>query len=395
MSRFGKLLRSAAAAALTAVGAPSATAQQTPATLPDAINYMPEGAVSPAGFGRAGSAAPCQPGCPPGQCYPSYQPYQCSPQQPGVPPAIPVTPSPIAEAAQIADAGPGFGSGGTAGAGSLVGLGGYLENAAPVTMFRLRSDFAYGNNRPDRAEFFYAKCGCFGTPDAKGPPLAEKKVDYQQLIPYLEVAVTNRWSVFGDIPVRFINPTVNENAAGLSDVTFGTKYAFVYNQQRVMSFWLRTVAPSGNTTRGLGQGNWRIEPGLLWLEQVNRRFQLFGQVIDSIPLDRQSDFTGNVIQYGLGGSYILAMGRWGYLAPVVEGVGWTVLSGKEANDFGAVSAVGDTIVNAKFGLRIGFGEVKPGTPYPTRSDLYVGYGRAVTGAVWYKDLLRLEYRLFF
>ena len=36
-----------------------------------------------------------------------------------------------------------------------------------------------------------------------------------------------------------------------------------------------------------------------------------------------------------------------------------------------------------------------GQPYPTRSDLYIGYGRALTGAVWYKDLLRLEYRYFF
>ena len=57
-------------------------------------------------------------------------------------------------------------------------LGGYIDNAVPVTMFRLRYESAYGNNRPDRAEFFYAKCGCFKTPDAKGPPLPETNVDY-------------------------------------------------------------------------------------------------------------------------------------------------------------------------------------------------------------------------
>jgi len=29
------------------------------------------------------------------------------------------------------------------------------------------------------------------------------------------------------------------------------------------------------------------------------------------------------------------------------------------------------------------------------SDIYVGYGRALTGDVWYRDIVRLEYRLRF
>jgi hypothetical protein len=33
--------------------------------------------------------------------------------------------------------------------------------------------------------------------------------------------------------------------------------------------------------------------------------------------------------------------------------------------------------------------------YYGNSSLYVGYGRALTGAVWYKDILRVEYRLMF
>ena len=35
-------------------------------------------------------------------------------------------------------------------------------------------------------------------------------------------------------------------------------------------------------------------------------------------------------------------------------------------------------------VRVGLGD---------SADIYVGYGRALTGEVWYKDLLRLEYRL--
>ena len=80
-------------------------------------------------------------------------------------------------------------------------------------------------------------------------------------------------------------------------------------------------------------------------------------------------------------------GLW--LTPVVEFVGWTVLGGKEqvsASPTSIKSAAGDTIVNGKFGVRAGLGE---------SADIYVGYGRALTGDVWYKDLYRVELRLHF
>src|SRR5262245_47230214 len=44
---------------------------------------------------------------------------------------------------------------------------GYIDSAIPRTTLRLRYDSASGNNRPDRAEFFYPKCGCF--PGGPGP----------------------------------------------------------------------------------------------------------------------------------------------------------------------------------------------------------------------------------
>jgi len=401
MSRFGQFIRATAAATLTAVGVAPAAAQQPAdyAPLPDVSDFLlhnqvAPGQVAPAGWGRStapGYTSACQP------C------NTCNPcgQYPGTPgyPVQPYTGTPLT--------GPG-GTGGAMGS-SAVSFGGleggagtpstiggaYIQNAAPVTMFRLRFDAGYNDNRPDRAEFFYAKCGCFGTPDAHGPPLAETKVDYQELSSYLEYAITPRFSVYGDIPVRWINPEVNANAAGLSDVSFGAKYAFIYNEHRIVSFGVRGIAPSGRSASGLGTANWWVEPGIFYLGQPTCRWQVFGEVRDQIPVAPRSDFTGNVLRYGVGTNYMIASGRWGYVAPTLEFVGWTVLSGKEAADGVAVSASGDTIVNGKFGVRIGFGAPVPGQPYPTRSDLYVGYGRALTGAVWYSDLFRLEYRFFF
>ena len=80
------------------------------------------------------------------------------------------------------------------------------------------------------------------------------------------------------------------------------------------------------------------------------------------------------------------------IAPVIECVGWTVLNGKESTENGTIlDASGDTIVNAKVGVRFGFGEIRePGALSPV--DFYIGYGRALTGEVWYKDIIRLEMR---
>ena len=120
---------------------------------------------------------------------------------------------------------------------------------------------------------------------------------------------------------------------------------------------------------------------------------MFGEVRDQIPLSPRSDFTGNVLRYGLGSSFMAVQRDWGYVAPVAEVVGWTVLSGKELADGRVLDAEGDTIVNAKLGLRFGFGKDDCSNQY--RNDIYIGYGRALTGEVWYKDVVRAEYRRFF
>ena len=72
-----------------------------------------------------------------------------------------------------------------------------------------------------------------------------------------------------------------------------------------------------------------------------------------------------------------------------ELAGWRVLSGSQtvwiAADHIADPAEGTNIVNLKMGGRLGVG----------RSSVYVGYGRGLTDAVWYKNLVRAEYRYSF
>jgi hypothetical protein len=95
-----------------------------------------------------------------------------------------------------------------------------------------------------------------------------------------------------------------------------------------------------------------------------------------------------VLRYGLGFRYDLwANGRI-RVAPTAEFVGWTVLGGKQSQlqpngDAALQGAAGVTVVNAKFGVRVDVGD---------RLGFYAGYGRAITGATWYRDVVRLEAR---
>ena len=272
--------------------------------------------------------------------------------------------------------------------------GAYLDSAIPRTQIRLRFDAAYDDNRPDRAEFFYPKCGCFMTPDSRGPALPERSVDYQDIRTYIEAAYDNRFSAFLEVPVRFLNPEVNPNTNGLGDINFGAKYAVIANCDQYATVQLRTFTPTGDPFKGLGTNHWTLEPSLLYYSALSDRLSFQAELSDYIPLGG-SDFAGNVLQYGAGLTYAAYRGPSFRVSPVVELVGWTVLSGKEANDAGqAVSASNDTIVNAKFGLRFGLGDVtQPGLL--NQSDFYIGYGRALTGEVWYKDIVRAELRLRF
>jgi hypothetical protein len=75
--------------------------------------------------------------------------------------------------------------------------------------------------------------------------------------------------------------------------------------------------------------------------------------------------------------------------PVVEGIGWTVLSGKtmlasSPDNFVVQEARNQTIVNGYLGLRVG---------YTQNVDLYLGYGRSFTGQFWARDMYRFEVRL--
>jgi len=296
--------------------------------------------------------------------------------------------------------------------GSMVG---YIDNAIIGSQVRLRFDAAFDDNEPDRAEFFYGKCGCYrglpGTgndPSAPGPPpgsgiVVPTSLNFQQLYILGEYAPVRRFSVFAEVPVRWIQaqglitPPANgpfPNEGGLSDVQAGFKLALLASSDHYVTIKFEAFFPTGDSLKGLGTNHYSVQPELLYYQRLSDRWSVETQLGDwhpiggsaGVPTTSSQGFAGDVFFYGVGPSYQLYRGERVRVAPVVELVGWSVLSGFETVPPTGIDASGTNIVNMKVGFRTSIG---------AHNSFYVGFGHSLTHEIWYKEIARAEYRYSF
>lgn len=262
----------------------------------------------------------------------------------------------------------------------------FIDSALPRNTVRLRFDNVQRFKRPTLAEYLQPKGGLPGTP---GPPLPETNVDYMDLSTYLEYAPDTWFSVFVETPFRWVNPDLNQNTSGEGDMNLGFKMGIFTEERFFTAFQLRAFLPTARNS-ALGTRHVSLEPAILASFRIADRFQLEGEVRYWTSLGG-TDFAGDILRYGLGLSYGHPGGNVIWLSPVVEVVGWTIQSGKAlavgpGGFLGIEDASGQTIINAQAGLRIGLGH---------SADIYAGYSRAITGPTWYRDLMRIEFRLLY
>ncbi|TWT96316.1 hypothetical protein [Neorhodopirellula pilleata] len=277
---------------------------------------------------------------------------------------------------------------------------GYIDSAIIRNQLRFRTDANYGSPTPYRAEFFYPKSrgpiDGVVDPFAPGPPLAETNIDFQELSLYAEsMLIDDAISGFVEVPFRLINPDLNANASGLSDINVGFRAALTQSPDRHVTFQFRTFIPTGDGEKGLGTEHVSLEPSVLFLNRFHNGTIIEGELRDIIPIGGTA-WAGNVLRYGLGVSRTWIDNETLSVAPVFETVAWSVLGGRVSKNVGQpeefVEDANTTIVNAKLGLRFSFA---PGCCHEGTRSFYLGYGRSLTGARWYSDTLRAEYRLAF
>jgi hypothetical protein len=274
---------------------------------------------------------------------------------------------------------------------------GYIADATIESQIRLRFDAGYHDDFPDRAEFFYGQCGCNGG-GAPGPSGLATDLNFQQFSVDAQYAVTDRIAVFGTLPARFIQPQSFfapaiagsfGNQSGIGDVRAGVKAALLSRDDTTLTAQVQGHFPTGDSSKGLGTNHSSLEFALLLNQKVSDRLAVESQVGDWHPISgstfKGSNYAGDVFFYGIGPSFELVNTGHVAFAPVVELVGWHVSGGLLVRT-GSVVAADANIVNLKFGAR---------TTIDNRSAIYVGYGRALTDAVWYSDILRIEYRYSF
>jgi hypothetical protein len=285
---------------------------------------------------------------------------------------------------------------------------GYIEDPVIESKVRVRFDAAFENSVPDRAEFFYAKCGCYRDlaasdpafdPDAPGPgPGAASEIRFQQLYVAAEYAFSPRFSAFGQLPFRWLQPQsflpntgTFPNHGGIEDIRAGVKIGVVASADQSVTGQVRLFLPTGDAGNGLGTDHPSIEPALLFYQRFNDVVAIESQAgiwlpiggAAPVPTGGDDSFAGDVFFYGAGPSFSVYRSDRVRFAPVVELVGWHVLGGQQtAND---LDAGGTNIVNLKLGARAVF----------EQGSVYVGYGFALTDQSWYDDVLRFEYRYEF
>jgi hypothetical protein len=288
---------------------------------------------------------------------------------------------------------------------------GYIEDGSLTTHIRLRVDAGYGNDTPDRAEFFYSKCGCYRddpvdspTYDAGAPgpgPGVPTELNFQQLYLEGELAFADRFSIFGEVSLRGIQPQgflpgygEFPDHSGFSDSRLGAKVALVSTEARDLTLQVRVSLPTGDSRQGLGNDIVSVEPALLYADRPTDRLGFETQLgiwhptsgSKGVPTVGSSAFSDDIVIYGLGSSYdVVASDRF-RLSPVLEVVGWRMLGGFQTT-CDLVTCTFDVdrnVVNMKLGAR---------ATVANGSSVYLGYGFPLTAAQWYSRIIRLEYRL--
>jgi hypothetical protein len=308
---------------------------------------------------------------------------------------------------------------------ALGSVGGYIDSAIIRSRIRVRYDTMQRPEFANRAGYLYAPNSAVSDTNLALIGIGGLS-ELRELSTYMEMAFNDDFSVFVDVPVRWIygqDPNLDPSqvsAQGLGDIRAGARLALWRTDSEWVTAQVRATAPTGDEERGLGFGGGRstveggalpsnpsnqssVEVSILFQKNWDERFTFFGHISDwqAINGPRVEDnqgppdflteaigdfWSGNILTLGGGvGVNLWSMNRGNTqhsLAFVFEVFLWEVLDGYKGDEAAAqiIDATGDTIVNGKYGLRYNGG----------RYTSYVGWGQNWTSDLWYEDLFRLE-----
>ena len=260
-----------------------------------------------------------------------------------------------------------------------------IDITQPFGNFLWRTQSVYNLTKPDRAEQFWARPGV-------GPLLPESGVNFQEFRLRMETG-GDAFSLATDVPIRLLNPDVNDNTAGIGDIELVQKTRLINGSRWQMTQLLRTTFNSGNARKGLGTGHVAMEPGMLWRYRWSDLTFWHSELKMTFPVPGTPGYAGPLLKWGIGVSHVWYETDTVAYIPTLEFTNIWVLDGQFIPFPGGppVDVRGDGIFNLAPGLRI---------VHDTGGDLgVVEFGWSGVFAVgsngWYDALVRFDLRFVF
>ena len=258
----------------------------------------------------------------------------------------------------------------------------FIEVTQPFNHYRARVDDVAGLQFPSRAEYFWAA-------PPKGRTKPEQSVDYQDFRLQIETG-NDQFSLATELPIRLLDPVVNDNTGGFSDMTLTQKAVLVNGDYWQISQLFRTYFNTGSARKGLGTGHISLEPGVLGRYKWSEQTYLHGELLYWIPVGGSDPvFAGERLRSGIGISTVLYETDMFAAIPTFELAGWYFFDGAKRYPDGTVANVdGEGFVNLHPGVRFVLGP---------RGDLGlfevgVAGGLGIGDARLYDSLLRVDLR---
>jgi hypothetical protein len=197
---------------------------------------------------------------------------------------------------------------------------------------------------------------------------------------------TDSFSVGTELPLIWLNPTINPNTSGFGDMSVTTKLVLLKGQSLQLTQITRTHMPTGQASSGRGNGHVSMEPGLVARYTRDERTMFHGMFTFLFPIGGDPNFSGEVLEYSFGVARVWYDSDQFAIIPTIESVNWAVLSGAKGIEQNKIS--GDYIANLHPGVRFVFDR---------GGDLGLfeagfGTGFSLTDNHFYQSLFRFDLR---
>jgi hypothetical protein len=294
----------------------------------------------------------------------------------------------------------------------------FVDGVRPVTQLRFRYDGQFDVQRPDRAEYFFARENtkpkqlepngtCFRHGTGKGPTCIARTADFEDFSVYAEGAIS-RFSIFVETPYREVGPEtaaisytldpVNGgccNRSGFADMNVGTKSLLLDCELLQIAFQFKVYIPTGNFLQGLGTAHTSLEPSLIFGLNLSPDSYFQAQLAYWFPIGGDDLYQGNVFHAHTSYNHVLCR-----ILPDVVLVGtaecnyWGVIGGNYTEtDYLGVGADGKLAPFAVSATACMF-SAGPGVRLfiCDKIDFGVGSAFSFTGDRFAREQVRAEFR---